>query len=475
MIRKIVLITFVLLFSVNAYAITISSRMPYDLTSKVVAQYKMNDNMATSAANPSLVLHFDGVNGSQAFVDAAGTNHFSLGGSTNLTTGDYVFGTASAYFDGVDDYINIGTSTALDFTFDTADFTIDFWIKFKAFSQSAVFYEARTAEPQVALQIYRTTADSKFHIWVNGASRITGTTTPNLGQWYHLAVTRTSGVTRMFLDGTQEGSDYADTNNYIIGANRPMMGTNTTFTADFNGYLDEFRVIKGESLWSTTFTRPSAAWASSGGINRQTIIDSVSGYNLTLTGSSTTLLTYAGVTGQSIDLQNLYYAHSETNYALGNALGNASKAAISFWFSSDTIAADKGLFQFGALSNSNGKMSGGLTNSTKRCFFFSGAVCYSLNLGVVYFSSWHHYLGIFNMPMAKFYIDGALQQISTYNNLIDFRNQAFYIGAYYGSSGYKFDGRIDNVIVMNDIPTDDEIRALYNYGQGTENLVGTYQ
>ena len=54
----------------------------------------------------------------------------------------------------------------------------------------------------------------------NGAGSITGTTNLVVDTWYHVAVVRESGVTKLYLDGVQQGSNLTDTTNY--GSTRPI-------------------------------------------------------------------------------------------------------------------------------------------------------------------------------------------------------------------------------------------------------------
>ena len=65
----------------------------------------------------------------------------------------------------------------------------------------------------------------------------------------------------MFVNGTQAGSSYTDTNNYIVGANRPLLfsngysgGTDSTL----NGNMTNIRVVKGTALYTSNFTAPTA-------------------------------------------------------------------------------------------------------------------------------------------------------------------------------------------------------------------------
>ena len=57
------------------------------------------------------------------------------------------------------------------------------------------------------------TGSGVIRLNVNGSNVITGGTL-SVNTWHHLAVSRVSGVTSLFIDGTRVGSAYTDTNNY---------------------------------------------------------------------------------------------------------------------------------------------------------------------------------------------------------------------------------------------------------------------
>ena len=97
---------------------------------------------------------------------------------------------------------------------------------------------------------------------VNGANRISSSAL-SANTWYHLALSRVSGNTKMFLNGTQTGSTYADTNSYLVGAKGFNFGASTYDSSPYwfmNGYMDDVRITKGIGRYSSNFTAPSAAF-----------------------------------------------------------------------------------------------------------------------------------------------------------------------------------------------------------------------
>jgi len=85
------------------------------------------------------------------------------------------------------------------------------------------------------------------YIGASGTLVITGTTALSTGTWYHVAIVRSSGVTRLFLNGVQEGSNLTDGTNYLNGTSRPAIGCsgNSIGGSPVNGWIDEMRVSKG--------------------------------------------------------------------------------------------------------------------------------------------------------------------------------------------------------------------------------------
>jgi hypothetical protein len=160
-------------------------------------------------------------------------------GNAQISTAQSQFGGASAAFDGTGDYLLSPTNS--NFGFGTGNFTIEGWIRFNNFTNAPVFVDMRSAGgTEVVPTIYFDTSGAPIY-FTNGSARITGSNL-STGTWHHIAVSRSGTSTRMFVNGTQVGSTYTDSNNYVttllsIG----IVPYNTAFGA-LNGWVDEFRV-----------------------------------------------------------------------------------------------------------------------------------------------------------------------------------------------------------------------------------------
>ena len=213
----------------------------------------------TAIANTSALLN--STNG--GIIDATAKNVAETAGGAAISTAQSKFGGSSMAFDGTGDYLIFPSAQTQNFVYGTGNFTIEFWFYMSALAGSGnyyVLYDGRpssTSGAYVNLAINNATPES----YVNGATVISGSAL-SANTWYHFAYARSGSSTKMFINGSQVGSTYTDTTNYINGANRPVIGTNgfNVPQYSFNGYIDDLRITKGLARYTTTFTPPTQAF-----------------------------------------------------------------------------------------------------------------------------------------------------------------------------------------------------------------------
>jgi hypothetical protein len=167
-------------------------------------------------------------------------------GNAQVDTAQSKFGGASALFDGTGDYLLVNGFSS---DFGTGDFTIETWIRFNSIGTQVIYDRRQIGTNSNGLLIYY---NSGFIYHGNGSIRISGGTA-STGVWYHLTVSRSSGSTKMFLDGTQIGSTFTDTLNYTVANQATYIAESVDTGAAINGYLDEVR-ISNSARYTTTFT-----------------------------------------------------------------------------------------------------------------------------------------------------------------------------------------------------------------------------
>lgn len=221
-------------------------------------------NDAGIDAQTVLCLHGDGVDGSTSFIDQSFYGHTVVAnGNIQVDTAQSVFGSGSILFDGAGDYLQLDGST--DFAFGTGDFAIDLRLRLNSIGITQQIFDFVPLSSIGAYPSLRISSGNVLLYIVNGASRITGTTTLSSSVPYHIALTRSGTSTRLFLNGVQEGSTYTDNTDYLIDVSRPVFGiSGGSLSANpLDGWLDEIRVSKGASRWTSNFTPPTVAYAQS--------------------------------------------------------------------------------------------------------------------------------------------------------------------------------------------------------------------
>lgn len=202
------------------------------------------------------LLHGNGTNNSTTITDSSSTaTNWTAFGNAKISTSTQKYGTGSIAFDGSGDYIQNAASTTL-FAFGTGDFTIEFWVYLNGTGNQS-FYDSRppNSSPLSASVFYESNAVGFYD---GTAYRITGGSLTT-STWYHIAVSRVSGSTRLFINGTQSGSTYSDSNNYTCGSSRPVMGALGYDVSLFNlnGFMDDIRVTKGVGRYAANFIAPT--------------------------------------------------------------------------------------------------------------------------------------------------------------------------------------------------------------------------
>jgi hypothetical protein len=239
-----------------------SDHKPQKLTRTGHISWNMTDY--TPAGDPfggydsytKLLLHFDGVDGNTTFTDEIGKNITTYNGA-KLNTTNKKFGTASASFDGSDDYAKILGNA--DFNL-TGDFTIDLWVKW--LSVAAAQAITGNGYTSGGWMIYYDPALPGLKFYANSVPQVNETFTPVVNTTYHIAAVRESGTIKIYVNGASvsSGTYTAD----ITTAGELRIGTDTDGAFYFNGWLDELRLSKGIARWSGNFTPPTAQYNQTG-------------------------------------------------------------------------------------------------------------------------------------------------------------------------------------------------------------------
>jgi hypothetical protein len=246
-----------------------------------------------------------------------GTNGFYL---------PFKYESATAYaggFNGSNQYLSLAQNSA--FNFGTGDFTVETWVYANSWS-SAVSPIISLGDGAVgggspiysgwALR-YSTGAGLGWYRFDGTETHLTNNIFLATNQWIHLAVSRSGGVLKIFVNGAQVYSasntvtyNNVNSNTLKIGGNWTVGGPTVTW---FNGYISNVRIVNNTGLYTANFAPPT------------TNLTAVSGTALlTLQGSSivdnsTNAFAITNNNSVTTSLQNIFGAPILTADQSGNS------------------------------------------------------------------------------------------------------------------------------------------------------------
>jgi hypothetical protein len=353
----------------------------------------------------TLLLPGDGTNGAQnnTFLDSS-SNNFTITRNGNTTQGTFSpFSQTgwSNYFNGSTDYFNFAAQSG--FSFGTGDWAIETFVYLTSTADQAI-YDARPTSTN-GLYPLVDIAGGKFRYYTNSASRIESDSTFSTNRWYHIVVSRVSGTTRMFIDGTVQSTTYTDSNNYIVGTNRPTIGVGGfNLTAHLSGYLSNMRVLKGSGYTSVTVpTAPLTAVTNTQLLTCQSnrfVDNSSNAFAITVNGTPSvqafspfapTAAYSAATNGGSGYFDGTGdYLSAANNTALDLSTGDFT---VECWFYANGVTAEQPL-----VIRNNGNIATGndiqynivILSGSVRVRPYSGTTDYTINCGTVVPNSWNH-------------------------------------------------------------------------------------
>ena len=168
------------------------------------------------------------------------------------------FGTSSLELNGTTDYIGIASNN--DFGFGTGNYTVEGWFYFNSVAAITNLFDFRAGAGSDVAPVVYIDAGGELRFYSYSADRITGATLTT-GQWYHIAISRNGNDTRLFLNGSSQGTWTVSPVDYDI-AKPLIIGARWDGANKLDGYVDEFRVTKDLARYTGNFVVPASEFAS---------------------------------------------------------------------------------------------------------------------------------------------------------------------------------------------------------------------
>ncbi len=293
----------------------------------------------------SLLMHFNGTNGSTTMTDNSKNNYsFTATNGAAISTAQSKFGGASCFFDGTNDYIiNNNANSNWAFLHNNTTFTLELWF-YTSVTTAQTLISTDAASATIGFSLGLSSVNSRdidFEIYrgVGGSylSAISLGSVWSTNTWNHLAVvlnTSTQTV-KIYLNGTEvattstSGFSFSSSDpSYALAIGRYQYSAPAGY---YTGYLDELRITNGVARYTGNFTPSTTQFLdSTGDANSNVVVNSTAtGFAIGTGGINGAQLAKSWVSfngTSTVSIWDSYNVSSITDLGTGQYLVNFSTA-----------------------------------------------------------------------------------------------------------------------------------------------------
>ena len=424
----------------------------------------------------SLLLPGNGTNGAQnnTFLDGS-SNTFTITRNGNTTQGTFSPFSQTGwgnYFDGSGDYL---TTPIANVQLGSGDFCVEQWVYLIARPNTVnCIFSNYTSYSTGVLGLYYGHAGgntAKYQVGYNGSSfpSLQSTTDIVYNTWVHLAVVRSSGTIKLYINGVAESSTITSATATLNGNGASWwVGTEgqSGTTGVINAYVSNHRVVVGSPVYTGNFTPSTAPLTAISGTSLLTCQSnrfrdsSSNNHAITVNGnpSVTPFSPFAPTSSYSAA------AVGGSGYfdGSGDYLSAPSNAAFSFSTSSFTVEAwvyltaatnNSTIASNASYSGADGDWivrvggAGGAAGKWEFVTFFGGTAYQAIANSAVTTNAWTHIAAVKSGNTMTIYVNGTAQTTTASNaNSVGFSNQSTLIAS---SNGFgNFPGYISNLRIV---------------------------
>jgi len=274
----------------------------------------------------SLLMHFNGTNGSTTMTDNSKNNlTVTSNNGAAITTAESKFGGTSVFFDGTNDHLSIVNNSALNLS--GGSYTIECWIRPTGnYANYNTFIAKRSGASTSAWEFYLRINTGVLSFY--NSTTYESSVTPTANVWSHVAAVYNGSTINLYLNGVNVLSSASANPDF----DAPIyIGTFPTYSEYFAGYIDELRITKGIARYTSNFTPSTTQFLdSTGDANSNVVVNSTAtGFAIGTGGINGAQLAKAWVNfnGQgTVAIRDSYNVSSITDLGTGQYLVNFSTA-----------------------------------------------------------------------------------------------------------------------------------------------------
>jgi len=162
--------------------------------------------------------------------------------------------TGSCFFD-VKSYLKVYENFTLN-----GDFTIEWWTHRAGGVTNSDWFTIGDAKLDTGLEVYIGSSGSALNVYSNNGSILTansGTTNLQQEKWHHMALVRSSGTIKIYVNGTADSTTVS--NSSIFNGFLHLGGEfyNGSLTVRSKMHMSNFRIVRKTALYTSNFTPPN--------------------------------------------------------------------------------------------------------------------------------------------------------------------------------------------------------------------------
>ena len=166
----------------------------------------------------------------------------------------------SLYFNGTSQYLSLpGSASSSQFNVGTGAWTIECWLKFSSVTstENDIFESQTTNTPRILKRGSSSGLSFDYYAGALASQLFIADASIVVDTWYHIAVARSAGTLKGFVNGVQVFS-VADTTTGATPTAVYTVGGRNAGSLYFPGYISNFRFVNGTALYTNPFTPPQS-------------------------------------------------------------------------------------------------------------------------------------------------------------------------------------------------------------------------